>query len=300
MNTNSKILNHINLTPMKKTIFTLLVSMILLNSCKDEVPLIPVAFFKYAVDPSDPFTVSFTNASKNVSVNSVSWDFGDGSPVSTELAPLHRYAAIDSTYAVTLTVNGSIKATDKKVTVATPCINTATNLIKGGSMAASCAEFWTITTLDSNPRTAFEFKGGGLKISDPDGDYVNGAIWQKIEVPQAGDYKLLANVKGAAGYQMWYQYHFRTAPPEAGKGFDANNPKKFNFEITWWGGCGIAPFNGDIATVSCSGTNKDNGTGSVITFPTAGTYYFIIVAGVFQGTFGPAGFITKNISLTKI
>jgi PKD repeat protein len=50
-----------------------------------------------------PCTVTFTNTSKNAT--SYSWDFGDGSPESTEANPVHEFAAA-GTYEVTLTATG--------------------------------------------------------------------------------------------------------------------------------------------------------------------------------------------------
>ena len=66
------------------------------------------ADFSYIIDGKE---VTFTNAS--TSATSYSWDFGDGSPLSTEENPVHLYDA-DGTYSVTLTVNGDVSATISK------------------------------------------------------------------------------------------------------------------------------------------------------------------------------------------
>ncbi|MBK6902277.1 MAG: PKD domain-containing protein [Saprospirales bacterium] len=65
--------------------------------------------------------VTFTNASANYS--KVSWDFGDGSALSSEEDPIHSYAALGS-YTVTLTATSTDgKSTDKSsqtVTISDP------------------------------------------------------------------------------------------------------------------------------------------------------------------------------------
>src|SRR5512147_728082 len=59
-----------------------------------------IAGFSFLVDPNDYTKVTFTNTSVNF--NSVSWNFGDNSAVSTELNPIHSYAQ-EGVYTVTLT-----------------------------------------------------------------------------------------------------------------------------------------------------------------------------------------------------
>lgn len=65
---------------------------------------VPVAGFTFAADEADPLTVAFTNSSAHY--ESASWDFGDGSTVSTENAPTHTYTEAGD-YTVVLTVTGA-------------------------------------------------------------------------------------------------------------------------------------------------------------------------------------------------
>ena len=70
-----------------------------------ESPMPPVAMFD--ADPTDgpaPLTVNFDNVSGGV-IDSVLWDFGDGTFDATTWSPSHLYTA-DGTYTVTLTVWG--------------------------------------------------------------------------------------------------------------------------------------------------------------------------------------------------
>lgn len=80
------------------------------------------ADFDYAFTAGcSPIATTFTEMSQSCTgtVNEWTWDFGDGTPVSTERNPVHDYAA-PGDYLVTLTVKnsiGSIYATNKTVTI---------------------------------------------------------------------------------------------------------------------------------------------------------------------------------------
>jgi hypothetical protein len=78
--------------------------MLFVISCnKDDDPKPElIAGFSFQVDPNDYTKVTFTNTSANFT--SVSWNFGDNSPVSSELNPVHTYAQ-DGVYTVTLTAS---------------------------------------------------------------------------------------------------------------------------------------------------------------------------------------------------
>ncbi|MFM8448741.1 MAG: PKD domain-containing protein [Haliscomenobacter sp.] len=88
---------------------SLLLVLLVVQSCKKEVILEVIAGFSYAVDASDFKKVTFTNASTNYV--SVSWNFGDNTAASTEEKPVHTYAAIGN-YTVTLTATASDGSTD--------------------------------------------------------------------------------------------------------------------------------------------------------------------------------------------
>ncbi|MBN1809926.1 MAG: PKD domain-containing protein, partial [Planctomycetes bacterium] len=67
---------------------------------------IPQAGFSAAeTTGTSPFSVDFTNESSG-DIDTYSWDFGDGTPVSTETEPTHEYT-IPGWYTVTLTATGS-------------------------------------------------------------------------------------------------------------------------------------------------------------------------------------------------
>ncbi len=73
-------------------------------SCKDDDKAKVIAGFDYEIDANDYRTVHFTNKSQEFV--ELSWNFGDGSSLSTEANPVHQFAGA-GTYTVSLT------ATDK-------------------------------------------------------------------------------------------------------------------------------------------------------------------------------------------
>ncbi|MDF1570749.1 MAG: PKD domain-containing protein [Bacteroidales bacterium] len=80
------------------------VPLILLSSCKEEVPVLdPVASFQYEISDADFLEVIFTNYSQNA--DSYSWDFGDGE-TSAEENPTHAYTATGN-YTVVLTATNA-------------------------------------------------------------------------------------------------------------------------------------------------------------------------------------------------
>jgi PKD repeat protein len=101
------------------TMLLALASLVSIFSCKDEndEPVV-VADFSYAVDAANPLNVFFTN--KSTGFSELSWNFGDGSPLSNDENPIHEFAA-GGEYTVTLTAtdkNGKdTKASTQKITL---------------------------------------------------------------------------------------------------------------------------------------------------------------------------------------
>ncbi|HTG35913.1 MAG TPA: PKD domain-containing protein [Thermoanaerobaculia bacterium] len=63
----------------------------------------PVAHFTYEAVGSDKRKIQFHNMSTGVGTLTLSWDFGDGTPPSSDQNPVHAYTT-DQQYTVTLTV----------------------------------------------------------------------------------------------------------------------------------------------------------------------------------------------------
>jgi Zn-dependent metalloprotease len=103
----------------------------LYGECSDEVKAVGDAFYAIGVlsqpynnqatanfkanitqSCSTPLTVQFSNQSSNC--NTFTWDFGDGSPTSSQMNPTHIYTA-NGSYTVTLTGSGDGCGTDTKI-----------------------------------------------------------------------------------------------------------------------------------------------------------------------------------------
>ena len=93
---------------------------VVMVSCKKDEEKDVIASFTYSVDSTDFLKVTFTNRSSNFSA--LSWNFGDGSAVSTETNPVHTYAAAGA-YNVVLTAT----STDGKTTDDFPTTITLTD-----------------------------------------------------------------------------------------------------------------------------------------------------------------------------
>ncbi len=95
---------------MKKTLlfstgFLLLVLVTFISSCKEDEPEDDViASFTFTVDANDYKKVVFTNESQNYAT--VTWDFDDGSAMSTEVSPTHTFPG-DGVYNVKLTATSA-------------------------------------------------------------------------------------------------------------------------------------------------------------------------------------------------
>jgi PKD repeat protein len=102
---------------MKKNRFVIVmlalfaIAFLALVSCKKDEADPPIPDFSSAIDDK---TVTFTNSSVNAT--SYSWDFGDGSDLSTETNPVHTYTAYGD-YDVRLTATGEGGSEIKKITI---------------------------------------------------------------------------------------------------------------------------------------------------------------------------------------
>jgi PKD repeat protein len=83
-------------------IFSLLIISLFISCSKEETEPDVIASFTYKVDSVDFKKITFTSESQNFAT--LSWDFGDGSAVSTEINPVHTYAALGE-YTVKLTAS---------------------------------------------------------------------------------------------------------------------------------------------------------------------------------------------------
>ena len=105
---------------------TLLVLLIFVAGCteKDPLPLSEASFAVVTDSPERFLEVKFENLSTNA--NSYEWDFGDGSPVSKDIAPTHIFEESKS-----YTVKLSAFTNDGQVSTATEDINVGERYLTG-------------------------------------------------------------------------------------------------------------------------------------------------------------------------
>ena len=90
---------------------------------------------------TSPLTVDFTNNSTNTTDYTFEWDFGDGTPTSSQINPTHNYTAVGS-YTVTLTAT--------EIATGCPTTETKTNFV---SIGENFAEFVSALVDDGDCNT---------------------------------------------------------------------------------------------------------------------------------------------------
>lgn len=179
--------------------------------------LIPIATFTSTVDASDDKKLNFLNTSTNALT--YSWDFGDGSALSTEKSPSHTFTTYGN-HSVTLTVKGI-----------TGDISTVTNVIKlyedvtnmyfknpgfpflrkdGGTERWGLLKDWIYT---ANVPNQYGNTRGGFSNDDASGyihfestdwsgpGLTNGKVYQTFTLPP-GDYKASFKLQNGGGIYL--------------------------------------------------------------------------------------------------
>ncbi|HHB79370.1 MAG TPA: PKD domain-containing protein [Saprospiraceae bacterium] len=120
-------------------------------------------------------TVNFTNTT-NPAATSYSWDFGDGSPASTETSPTHTYAQ-DGSYMVTLTAFNSCGSSTYSITVSVNTPATADFTATPTSLCTGDTVQFTSTSSVNTTQWNWTFEGGTPATSNLENPQVvyNGA-----------------------------------------------------------------------------------------------------------------------------
>lgn len=236
-----------------------------------------------------PLTVDFVNNTKFAV--SYSWDFGDGSAVSTEENPTHVYETA-GTYTVVLTAtnekgDSTVTKTDFVKANEKPALPAGEKLY-GGNMEDP--NLWNITNLNADimptaatwnytDASAAHGAGGGLYVS---GSVSNGTthycIWQTVELNADSVYRFNGAFRALTELnQFWTEVFIGTVPPEDGEDYGADSIKISQFNT--WASC-----TGSLV----DGTFKDDGCEIVADYQpeTTGTYYFVVKIGSGEWTGG--------------
>ncbi len=101
----------------------------------NDIPSAPMADFTFVISEK---TITFINTTTGEPTLSFTWDFGDGSPISTEKNPVPVYVDY-GTYTVILTASNAVGATtsEQEVQVIAPPIATSTSKTSGKTIIIS-------------------------------------------------------------------------------------------------------------------------------------------------------------------
>ena len=155
------------------------------------------------------FKVNF-DASSSANIQSVAWDFGDGTPQGSGITATHSFPA-NGTYNVTVIVTGLMGDVDRKTLSVTVVENY--NLIKGGDMEAESADYWTVLSGAVPLPMTFGYTangpsggvGGCLRWHKyTGGTTASNLIYQAVDVEAGEKYLLTAQIKLAAGADRAY------------------------------------------------------------------------------------------------
>ncbi len=257
--------------------------------------------------------VSFNNTS--VSIDSCSWNFGDNTPASDSISPLHLYAAAGN-YPVTLTIYGI--AGD--ISVLKDTIAVTYNCINGGGFGAGDALYWTVWGQQNNNPPVFGYTGdpgfggsGGClefpSFTAPGGGSINELIYQPVYVQRGKKYQFSALVKLPAGGKQCYMQFYLSNDPNY---WNENNGQQPGTNLlmslnTWhgWGG-----FSGEGPTVAVNGNITQIVTqfgnygpyaslGGLYTANATGVLYLGIQAGSWEG-YSAGNYLVDEVSFVQL
>lgn len=274
---------------------TCILCLLLLFACNTENEKIiinpPKADFTFEPNVVNTLQGKFINNS--TSIKSFIWNFGDGKVNTSVRSPLYTYKN-PGTYSVTLTVvgwNDVEVTTTKDIVVTTPA---AVNFIQNNSFTNAAS--WTVTTAfgpGENITTSFNNK---LTLSVPAQDQVGILIHQAVNL-QPGTYQFALDFDiDAIQYNAWAEIYFLSATPV--EGVEPEDPDKV-IGYNSFGDCLEVAFAGDILTVPAGCLEGEHVSNAQVVVTTAGTYYFTIYTGVYDGTYGDS-FNINSVGLFKL
>ncbi|SIN74461.1 PKD domain-containing protein [Chitinophaga niabensis] len=193
-------------------------------------------------------------------------------------------------YNIQLTVftRGGFTTAAQAVTIANDL--PAVDILKGGNMEAGSEAHWTLLNT-GGAQTTIAIAGGVMRFSNTANS--NGGIYQAINVIAGKEYTFSGKVKGAGATNSWFEVVFGTTAPVQGADYSGT---KWN-SMNTWSGCGILPFNGDLAEIGCDGDGK--GKGGKMKFTATGKVYMVIKAGSSGGTLGTGGIEIDDIKFLE-
>lgn len=217
------------------------------------------------------------------------WDFGAGSGAAVGKATEKVFFPDAGSYTIThyaIGKGGTSFSSNTVVNVATSDAARG-NLVQGGKFETADDESkWTKMTI--TPGVTWARNSGKMTATGGSGGHA--AVYQTVTVQANKDYKFGMTVSGSGATDTWFEVYFGSTAPVAGSDYSNGGIK---IALNTWAGCGNTTFNGNIASIGCSGDLV--GKNGVIRFATAGTYYLFIKTG--GSNLGTTGISIDNVEL---
>lgn len=234
--------------------------------------------------------VSF-DATASANIKSAAWDFGDGT-TGEGLTVKHQYAS-EGNYDVKLTIKGLLD--DVAELTKTITVYNTSDLIKGGNMEASGADYWTVAAKGSDINFGYT---GDKPAAGVDGclrfggmDNGQSIIYQAVDVEEGKEYLFKAQIKAPGGASKTnLQFYIAETPEFKENDGNAANGSNLFLALNAWHGWGTdvnsVPVDGNLFTemsrVGCLyGLGCD--TQGVYTATKTGTIYIGIEFAVWGG-----------------
>lgn len=275
-----KTISKLSLVPV------VLAVLFLFTACTEEekMELLPPgdenANFTYTFSPDNPNQVIFT-AQPAVETWFTHWDFGDNTAgEGTQVTKLYPRAG---DYDVRFKIFAESGTAEIVQTVNIEADLGGPNLVQNGELDGG--DFWSVLPISGGVEVAFQ--GGAATWTG--GGFGHVGIYQQIEVEANQAYQIDMDLSGSGMTDCWFEVYVGTAVPVEGMDY---NDGGIRLGLNTWNGCGNAPFDTQLTTISCAG-----GDGT-FEFATATTAYLVIRGG--GANYGETGLTADNISIRPI
>ena len=152
---------------------------------------------------------------------------------------------------------------------------------------------WQILKVANNENVTFTVNPNGSILAKGTSDGHQG-VYQPVQVKAGRKYKIDMLVKGGGASNTWFEVYIGTTVPVQGQDY-ANGGNRMG--LNTWNGCGIAPFEGQLSVLACSGQAAKG----EFTAAADGTVYVVIRSGCNGGgNLGAAGITFSNIDFRRV
>lgn len=241
----------------------------------------------FTVNPIQGKPNYYLATNTTIGVMQTKWDFGKGSGFATgkEVDTVFYPDAGDYTVNMKAMGKGGLIYDAPPVNVNVPLSDPkAGNLVKGGKFDAGDDANWT--KLNISAGVSFNLVDG--KMVATGGGWGHAAIYQAIQVEANKTYRLGMLVSGSGASDTWFEVYLGSIAPTQGS--DYGNGGNL-MGLNTWTGCGNSAFNGNLASIACTGSLL--GKNGAISFTQSGTVYLVIKTG--GANLGASGISVDNV-----